>query len=615
MADIESMKRRALAVLEPPKRQDLSAWIESEMVLPDGVTALPGKVRLWPFQREIADAMGDPDVERVSVVKPVRVGYTTLLTSTIGSFIGNDPSPILAVLPTEDDCRDYMVSDIEPIFEATPQLARALGEDGDDSGRNTILAKRFAGGFLKVVAAKSPRNLRRHNVRVLIEDEVDAFEMTKEGPPDVLAEKRTLSYPNRKIVKGSTPIFTETSAILRAYESSDQRIYECPCPECGEFHEIMWKHIQWNRDEDGRHRPETAYFLCPSCGSVVKERFKTEMVANGRWRALAPHVVGHAGFRLNALISLHANASWPKLVQEFLDAQHVPELLQVFTNTILGQGWRTGGEAIDEEALREGAEDFSLDLVPEEVLAMTVGVDVQDDRLELGVLGWTEDGQMLTLWTHVIDGRYDDDETWRELDEVYAMRFPHALGGTIGFDAMAVDAGSGTHMPHVLKFTIPRLKRRVFAIKGEDGISRPMVVRGTSKQSAGRLWIVGSDAIKKDLFDRIAMTLRREEGVTRRLVRFSRTLPPHWYEQLASERLVVRYMHGKPIFRFERVAGRRAEALDQVVYGIAARKLFAVDWDRRRAEVSVKEAGPEPVVKRERKKRSDWVGAKRGSWL
>jgi hypothetical protein len=38
----------------------LSEWIERELRLPEGVSALPGPVRLWPYQREIADEMAAP---------------------------------------------------------------------------------------------------------------------------------------------------------------------------------------------------------------------------------------------------------------------------------------------------------------------------------------------------------------------------------------------------------------------------------------------------------------------------------------------------------------------------------------------------------------------------
>src|ERR1700677_4404460 len=89
---------------------------------------------LCPWQHEIADAISDPIIERVSIVKSARVGFTTLLTGAIGSFVANDPSPILVLLPTEADARDYMVSDIEPIFTASPALRRSLAADrGSDA--------------------------------------------------------------------------------------------------------------------------------------------------------------------------------------------------------------------------------------------------------------------------------------------------------------------------------------------------------------------------------------------------------------------------------------------------------------------------------------------------
>ena len=50
------IRARALRSLIPPPRLRLSEWIESNIRLPESTTALPGPVRLWPYQREIADA-------------------------------------------------------------------------------------------------------------------------------------------------------------------------------------------------------------------------------------------------------------------------------------------------------------------------------------------------------------------------------------------------------------------------------------------------------------------------------------------------------------------------------------------------------------------------------
>src|SRR5439155_11486567 len=286
-----------------------------------------------------------------------------------------DPAPILALLPTESDCRDYVVSEIEPLFAATPAVAGALAADVEEGARNTLMHRRFAGGSLKVVAARAPRNLRRHTARILLIDEADAMEVGQEGSPIILAERRTLSFPDRKIVLGSTPLDEETSHVLRAYAASDQRVFEVPCPRCEAFTEILWQHIEW---EAGK--PETAAYRCPGCQALVPETEKPRMVSRGRWRPLQPSVQGHAGFRLNALVSGLANASWGTLAAEFLRAKEDSDELQVFVNTILAQGWKDAGVEVDEAAIAARAEPFGLESIPPDVLLVTVGVDVQDDR-------------------------------------------------------------------------------------------------------------------------------------------------------------------------------------------------------------------------------------------
>jgi hypothetical protein len=45
---IANIRRRTLAALTPPPRLHLSDWIEQNIRLPEGVSALPGPVRLWP---------------------------------------------------------------------------------------------------------------------------------------------------------------------------------------------------------------------------------------------------------------------------------------------------------------------------------------------------------------------------------------------------------------------------------------------------------------------------------------------------------------------------------------------------------------------------------------
>lgn len=535
------------------------------------MSSLTGKVRLWPPQVEIADAIGNSAIERVTLVKPVRVGFTTLLTSAMASFCSNDPAPILSLLPTESDCRDYMVSDVEPVFDASPTLQGILSSDDKKGGRNTLLSRRFPGGFLKVIAAKSPRNLRRHNVRILFMDEVDGMTNTKEGSAPILAERRTLSFSDRKIVMGSTPVYEATSHVLRAYEHSDKRIYEVPCPECGHFHEIQWADIQWPEGE-----PEKAYYVCVECGSVVDERHKPEMVTNGRWRALKPEVKDHAGFRMNALISLLPNASWGRLAKEFVSVKNDPSTLQTFVNTILAQGWKDEADELDDIEISERAEDFGFEAIPVAVMIITAGVDVQDDRLEVTFIGWDKEGVPYVLGHEVIWGRYDDTVTWGELDILLSTQWDHPLGGRIKVDATCVDSSDGETMETVYRFAFPRFNRKVYAIKGAAG-NRPWIERSKSTVKGGRLFIVGVDGIKSNIMGRLTRP---------RSMRFSKDLAPVWYEQVAGERMEITYKRGQTVRQFVPVPGRRHEALDCTVYAFAARQMVNANWAHREGELS-----------------------------
>jgi phage terminase large subunit GpA-like protein len=566
---MNALGRRVLARFVPPPRLKLSEWIEGNVCLPEGLSATPGPIRLWPWQHGIADAISDPLIERVTLLKASRIGFTALTVGAIGAYVANEPASILVLLPTESDCRDFIVSDVEPTFASSPALRRALAADREEGMRDTLTSRRFAGGSLKVVAARAPRNLRRHTARILVVDEADACEIGAEGDPIRLAEKRTLTFANRKIIVGSTPIFEDTSHVLRSYAASDGRVFEVPCPSCGTFHEIVWGDIVWPEG-----KPEQAAYRCPHCETMIDERQKPSMVAAGQWRATKPDVQGHAGFRLSALVSLLANASWTKLAAEFLAAKDDPAQLQVFSNTVLAQAWATPA-IIDETALAARAEPFDLSAIPPEVLALTVGADTHDDRIEASVIGWTRDGVALVLLHCVIWGSFQDDTTWEEVDELLRTKWKHPYGGMLKIDAAIVDCSDGDHFDSVLNFCYPRMSRRIFAGKGLNG-ARPAFQMAKGKKIGGKLALIGVDGLKNIIFDR----LQRGRGV-----RFSRSLEPVYYEQLASERRVLRYVRGQPVRRFERTGRTRNEALDCLVYAFAARQSVNIIYDRREAEL------------------------------
>lgn len=318
------------------------------------------------------------------------------------------------------------------------------------------------------------------------------------------------------------------------------------------------------------------------CEVLISERHKPEMVNKGAWRVTAPEVEGHAGFRLNALVSPLKNASWGTLAAEFMAAKrNGPEELQVFVNTILAEGWREASDEIDEAALKARVEAFGIDSIPAAVLFVTAGIDVQDDRLETTVLGWSRE-ECFVLAHEVVWGASHEDSTWIELDDFLKSKWQHPSGGMIGVDAAIIDSGDGGVTDIVYRFAHGRYGRRVVAGKGVGG-TRPALQMSKSKGT--RLFLIGVDGLKANLLQRLARG---------RSIRFSNSLSEEWFEQLASERRVIRYSRGRPVRQFVRIGGRRAEALDCMIYATAARELVSANADRREEELSSRSA-PKPI--------------------
>lgn len=580
--------RTCILSLLPPSTEPLSKWMEEKFRVVNGPYL--GPWRPWKFQIGIADAIGDPYIETVSILKSTRVGYTTILSGYIASLIDRAPCQIIMLQPTDSDCRDYVVSQLEPALEAVESV-RGVLEDDDVNERQTITSKIFPGGSLKILAARSPRNLRRHGAKVMIFDEADAMEVTADGDPIQLGIGRTLEYADRKIIIGSSPSQELISHVWPSWLKSDQRVYEVPCPKCSQLSEIFWEDIVYPANA-----PEKAEWKCPKCQKTVAHRYKAGMVEEGGWRVTVPGNFRHAGFRVNALISPHSNASWGILAKEYEDAKREgPAALQVFVNTKLGLPWSTNQANIDTETLISRVESHFgyIDgriVLPSDVLCLTAGVDTQDYRLEVTLVGWSRIGQTFVVDHHSIDGSPHEEATWTALDRFINTEFIHPWGGKLSISATAVDAG-GHATQRVLDFCHARVRRNVWAIFGRAG-PRPIIERTKSKKGNGMHLLIGVEKVKEDIFDKL-----KNEPEDNRAIRFGAGLERPYFDGLTAEQPMLRYVRGVPIFEWRRVRERN-EPLDCLVYGSAVRKMVArFDPDEIERTLRVEEFKPKPIAR------------------
>ncbi len=565
--------------LRPPPKLSVSAWAERYAYLSPETSAEHGKFRAFAYQNGILDAVSDPAVTQVTVIKSARVGYTKCLDHVVGYFIHQDPSPVLVVQPRVEDAEDYSRTEIAPMLRDTPVLAEIAGDLKAKDSNQRILKRVFRNGSsLSFVGANSPGGFRRITARVVLFDEVDGYPVGgagDEGDQIALGTQRTVSFWNRKIVLGSTPTLKGQSRIEREWEKSDKRRYYVPCPHCGHEQALKWQNLHWSKSEDGAHKPETAHFLCEGQGCVIEEHDKAAMIDAGRWVAEAPGG-SHAGFHIWAAYSLFPNAAWRFLVEEFLRVHKDPSLLQTFVNLVLGETWEERGERVESGTLANRGEAYDPLTMPDAVRVVTAGVDVQADRLEVQIIGWGPKEESWPVSYEVFRGDPAQGDVWAALDGLLLEHFQTEAGRRMRVRAACIDTG-GHHGEAVYRFCAARRNRFVFPIKGQGG-PRPIWPKRASRAvKNNQVFIVGVDTAKDAIYSRLRIAAPGPGYVH---FPHDDAFDDQYFAQLTAEKVVTRYRLGRPLRVWEKPAGARNEALDTFVYALAALKSLPIRLDR-----------------------------------
>lgn len=578
------VKNAAFMAFRPPEKLTLSEWADRYAFLSAESSAEGGRWHTLPYQKGIMDAITDAKIEQVTVMKSARVGYSKILNHTIAFHIHQDPCPIMLVQPTIEDAQGYSKEEIAPMLRDTPCLKGLVSESKAKDGANTILQKQFPGGTLSLVGANSPRGFRRVSRRVVLFDEIDGYPASAgaEGDQIKLGIRRTEYYWNRTIVAGSTPTVKDFSRVERMFLQTDQRRYFVPCPDCGHMQYLKWPNIRWT---DGD--PSTAGYCCESCGVIIPHSKKRWMVERGEWRATAPGNGKHVGFHIWAAYSYSPNATWPNLVEEFLDAKNDAEQLKTFVNTVLGETWE------DEYASKIGATDlleraageqYQQYVPPVEVLALTIGCDVQDDRLSLSVWGWGREEEGWLIDRVKLYGSPSRPEVWKQLDEILQKPYLNEANEKMKVLCCAIDSG-GHHTQEVYQYSRERAAMGVIAIKGMSQKGKPPLgkaskvdvdYKGKALKKGAQLFPVGVDTVKSLLFGRLK---HNDPGAG--YLHFFPTIGADYFEELTAEKQILRFRNGYPERVWVKKSQAPNEALDEMNYAYAALHRLYQKMDRR----------------------------------
>lgn len=584
--------QRALA---PRKPMTVSQWADAERRTSSKGSAIVGQWRTDrnPPLREPMDCLSARSaVREVVLMFPIQFGKTEVAVNALGYCMDHDPAPIMVCLPGEVSMLKWVAQKLNPAVEETPAMKRALTSVASRDAANTRTFKDFAGGQLYVEHAGSPSRLKSTTVRKLIVDEVDEFANNLAGGDDPveMLNGRTSAFPaTYQRLYISTPQIKGISRIEYLFNKSDQRRYHVPCPHCGEMQPLEWSGLQWSPDG------AQVWYVCRECGAHIDERHKSEMIAAGQWVPGNPGARTR-GYHINCLYyQFGLGPRWAELVEMWRDAQNDPARLKTFVNDRLAEPWEDAAmRAVKHNAIADRAEPYALRTAPAGVLAVTAGVDTQDNRLAVQIVGW---GHGMAFW--VLDyvelpGDPADAAVWVALTELLNRPIQHAGGALLRVDAYAHDYG-GHRGEAVKHYVRQRLVRRPMAITGATANTAPVLGKGKLADVDWRgkvdrrgvtTYQVGTVAAKHWLYGRLSTDADR--AADQRVTHFSDELEASYFAGLVSETF------NPARNRIEKRRGARNEPLDTWVYAFAAahhpelrlHRYTRADWDRLSARLA-----------------------------
>lgn len=509
---------KAFRMLAPPPILTVSEWADTYRQISTEFASEPGKWHTSKFEpmREIMDNCSPSSkYRRVVLVKPTQSGGTeACVLNTIGYTIDINPRSMLVVFPTLDMTESFSRERLDPMVAVTTVLVDKVIEVGKarkGESFSTVRKKKYPGGFLNMVGANSTSGLSSRPVPIVIVDEVDLCiqNANRQGNPVKLALSRTTTFFDRKEILLSSPSNEEgESGIIQFWEDGSQAKLErcCPNSNCAHFQVLDFERIDLS----------SAMLACEKCGSHYPQ-WRWHM-SEWRWQHTNVDHLTTASYWMGGLDSPWLD--WKvDLVEDYINCKRIADMgddsqMRVFVNSKLAQPYKRRGKRVDVDLYHDRREVYHCHPqadVPDGVILITAGIDVQDSFISYDVTGWGRGRESWGIETGEFQGdpRVPDSEVWKQLDQfVYNRIWRYVDGSYIRTRLMFIDS-QGHCTDDVYKYCKSR-HPRCFAIKGIGGSGQPIIIGGRVKRKQKVIegvWLIrlGVDTLKDEFHSRLSI--------------------------------------------------------------------------------------------------------------
>ena len=475
--------------------------------------------------------------------------------------------------------------------------------DNTASGKSTDATTElytFDGNYNIYVKPANSSGLLGWSSPAILCDEVSRFTDLGGTSGDMIerAQRACITYDIRKVFLCSTPINQDDPMVVE-YEQGDQRRYFIRCDECGTEQELLFDNFLY----DPVNIRDTIRCPCinPDCSREFREKDKKELLTKGFWKPTNP-AGNHLSYHLTGEISLLM--SWETMATTFENSKNDYEKMQAWSREYHGYPPKPeDSDGISVQLLKERMEDtYKLndnENIPDDVLVITAGADVQGHWVEIYIYGWAEYNESWLLERHIFKGNPESPIMWTEVRELLEREYTtQTYKRKMKISLMAIDSG---YLQEIVHEEMSR-ERKVVCIKGRKNIAGAAAVQpptrvdvsGSGKVLTGGLmvWNLGSDILKEDLFARL-----RAQPADNGYVHLP-VVDNEVIESLLSEEVVLekndKTGHYKRMWKVIR-GRRRNEHLDCACYNSAAYKILnCVNWTEERWQ-KIRQECPEQI--------------------
>jgi phage terminase large subunit GpA-like protein len=451
-----------------------------------GTEEVPYREDLTPHLKGVHDAFDDPTKRIIAIKGPARAGKTIAAENfllKVGMY--GPPRNVLWYMHSEPDVRRYVDERVDFFLRHHGDLWHKR----DRAKAPKWNLRRVDGGLWEWLAANDSTT-RARSAALIIADEVDAMRPKIRDAWVTLAKNRQREYGNQaKMFIASHPDAGPLFGIDSILVDSDMRVRMGICPSCG--HRIgaarevaVERRMVWNmadlmkrgedmpRDELLDFIAEQVRLVCPLCKGLITNDERLQMRFDAEWmgrgQSIAPDetIIGDlepreiAGFVFHAVDapfdSLGEIAKqWAGAKIEADETGSTANLKEVTVKTIgetfLEDDVASRPRIWKEVKARLVDTGYAMRTVPRGVDFLVAFVDVQGDRFEPGIIGFSRNIESWLIDRYSarqMEGFHDirpGDRLgdWDVLEEVLRQTYPlnDGSGKHLGIAKLCVDTG------------------------------------------------------------------------------------------------------------------------------------------------------------------------------